>query len=55
MKYKIEITETLQRQVDVEAINSDEAFRKVISTYRKQDIVLDSNDYVGTNFKILEE
>ena len=51
MKFKIEITETLQRIVEVEANNLSEAISKVADTYDNEEIVLDYNDLVGFSIK----
>ena len=50
MKQKVKIVETLQRVVEVEAENYDEAEDKVRDMYRNCDIVLSSDDYIGTDF-----
>ena len=54
-KYKVEITETLSRIVEVEAENKDSAVSKIKDFYRQEKIVLDSNDYLDTEIKIFEE
>lgn len=46
MKYLIEVTETLQRTILVEAETNDEAIEKVESAYRSENIVLDSSDFI---------
>ena len=46
--YKIEITETLQRQIEVEASSKEEALKKIKEQYQNQEIVLNENDYVDT-------
>lgn len=46
MKYQIEITETLQKIVEVEAPSYSEAFQNVWNDYNNGDIVLDSDDFV---------
>lgn len=43
-KYKIEITETLQRVVEVEADTAAEALSKVEDDYATEKIVLDYDD-----------
>ncbi|MDD2191461.1 MAG: DpnD/PcfM family protein [Bacteroidales bacterium] len=43
--YRIEITETLQRVVEVEADSSEEALSIVENQYKNEDIVLDENDF----------
>ena len=52
-KYKFEITEILQKQVEIEADSFDEAYRKLKKSYRNEEIVLDSNDYIDTEFKLI--
>lgn len=54
MKIKIEITETLQKTIEIEADNVSDAISKVKNLYRKEDILLDSNDYVSTEIKVVE-
>lgn len=50
-KFKVKIVETLQRVVEVEADSFDEAEEKVRDQYRNSNIVLTSDDYIGTEFK----
>jgi flagellar biosynthesis regulator FlbT len=52
MIYNVEITETLQRIVKVSASDEREAVKLVRKQYRNEDIVLDSNDYIDTEFDI---
>ena len=54
-KYTIEITETLQRQIEIEANDHDEAFKIIKRKYRNGEIVLDSNDYIDTDFHLIKE
>ena len=54
-KYKIEITETLQRIEEVEAGDKAEAFDKIREQYKQQEIILDADDFVGVEFGILKE
>lgn len=49
--FKIEITESLQRTIYVEADSKDEALEKVIDRYDVGDIVLDDNDFVGSSIE----
>jgi RecA-family ATPase len=49
-KYKIEITETLQRVEEVHCKDFEEALEKIFNLYRKEEIVLDWNDFVGVEF-----
>ncbi len=46
-KYKIEITETLQRVVDVKAKNKNDAIKKIAQQYKNEEIVLGWEDFVG--------
>lgn len=52
-KYTIEITETLQKQIKIEANTLDDAYIIVKDKYRNGEIVLDSNDYIDTEFKLI--
>lgn len=49
-KYTIEITETLQKQVEVKAESITEAKIKIKEQYYKGNIVLDDSNHVGTHF-----
>ena len=53
--YTIEITETLQKQVTVKANSREEAIQKVRKEYFDCDIILDSNDYIDTEFQYIKE
>ena len=53
--FKIEIQEFLSKIVEIEAENINEAISKVKSKYRKEEIVLDSNDYVTTEIQEYSE
>ena len=55
MKYRIEITETLSRIIDVEASNQTDAIRKIKYLYSQEKIVLDSNDHLDTKIDIYKE
>jgi len=48
--FKIEVQEFLARVVEVKAKNVQEAFSKVNEQYKKEEIVLDYNDFVDVNF-----
>ncbi len=52
--FKVSIRETLERIVEVEASDELEAVQKVIDSYRREDIVLTSEDYINTGFVIVE-
>lgn len=54
-KFTVEITETLQRQIEVEAVDENEAISKVEKMYRDEEVVLDSGDYIDTEFNIIDK
>ena len=54
-KFDVEITETLQRTVTVEAASQEEAERMVDRGWRDGDYVLTDEDYVGVDFKTTGE
>ena len=49
-QYDVEITETLQRTISVEANSREEALTKVKEKMRNEEVVLDSNDYIDTEY-----
>jgi hypothetical protein len=53
-EYSVEIIETLSRTVIVEAENELEALAQVKHLYSNESIVLNSKDYVITEFKLAE-
>lgn len=54
-KYTIEITETLQKQIVIKAHSKEEAIKKIKEHYYNSDIILDSNDYIDTQFQYIQE
>ncbi len=46
-KYTVEITETLCRQIEIEADTEDEAVELATEMYESADIVLGAEDFVG--------
>lgn len=52
-KYKFEITEILQKQIEIEATSYDEAYQKVKSQYKNEDIILDASDYIDTEYNLI--
>ena len=48
--YKIEIEELLQRVVEIKAENVNEAIRIAKEKYRKEEYVLDENDFKRVKF-----
>ena len=53
-KFRVTVTETLKRFVEVEAENEDEAAEKVDFMYDNEDIVLTADDYYSTNITVDE-
>ena len=54
-KFKVEITETLQRVVEVEAESLTEAITKVGKDYDAGEIVLDAMDFDGFEIRGIKE
>ncbi len=54
-KYKIEITEYLQKQIVVEAKTKRDAILKIKEKYNNEEIVLDSSDFIDSKINIVEE
>lgn len=53
-KYNVEIEEILNRIVEVEDENEDEAYRKVKNMYRKCEIVLTAEDFIDVEISVLD-
>lgn len=53
-KFRVTVTETLKRFVEVEAENEDKAAEKVDFMYDNEDIVLTADDYYATNITVDE-
>lgn len=51
--YSVEITETLQKTIDVEAPSYHEAFESVSKSYKNGEIVLDSSDFIDYEISVL--
>ena len=54
-KYKVEITEYLQRTIEVEADNESDALDKVEADYCSEKIVLSADDFTDKEIKVLED
>ena len=54
MKIKVEITEILQRTVEVDATDINDAVKQVEELYKNEEIILDSSDYISTEFNVIE-
>lgn len=55
MKYKVEITETLQRVIEVEASTVEDAERAALKLYRNSEVVLSADDFVAVEVKCVPE
>ena len=55
MIFKIEITETLQKTVEIEADNEGDAFRIAKERYFKEVYVLDETNYIDTEMDLIED
>lgn len=53
--YEIEILESSQKLVQVEAESEDEARMKVEEMHRKEEVVLTADDFIGTDFTVVGE
>lgn len=53
MKYKVEITEILQKIIEVEASNEKEAYKTIKEKYLKEEIVLDDTNYMETKIEVV--
>ena len=54
-KYSIEVMEVLSRIVDVEAVDKDDAIKRVRQMYRKCEFVLNDSDYKLTEISAKDE
>lgn len=52
--YEIEITETLQRVVEIEANSESEAYNIVNQKYKNEEIVLNDSDFVNTDISFFK-
>ena len=55
MKHKIEITETLQRVIEVEASTMEDAERAALGLHRSGEVVLSADDFVFVEVKCVQE
>lgn len=55
MKHKVEITETLQRVIEVEASTVEDAERAALELHRSGEIVLSADDFVTVEVKCVPE
>lgn len=52
-KYKIKITETLQKTVKMEENNKEDTMYKITKIYKNLEIILNDNDFVNLDFNNL--
>lgn len=52
--FKIEVKEILSRIIEVKAENEEEALNHIQEQYQEEEIVLDSNDFIDTEFNIID-
>ena len=48
-----ESLDNLQKEIEIEANSYEEAYQKLKSKYKDEDIILDANDYVDTEYKLI--
>ena len=53
-KFNVEITETLQKIITVEAENEQEALWKVEDMWKNGECILDSENFMGADFHIFD-
>lgn len=54
-KYKVEITEYLQKQIVVEANTKRDAILKIKEKYNNEEIVLDTSDFIDSKINVVKE
>ena len=52
-KFNVEITETLRKNVVVEAFDDREAEEKVRNAWRKSEYILDADDFLEAGFMVM--
>lgn len=52
MTFRVEITETLSRVVEVESSSVQDAEEIVRKVWKKGEVVLDAGDFVGADFRV---
>ena len=52
-KYKVIIKEEYVRTIDVESVDKAKALGKIITQYRNEDIVLDTDDFFNVEFEVV--
>lgn len=52
MKYRFTVVETLVKQVEIEADDVRDAWRKGDKMYSNEEIVLDAEDFFGVEYEV---
>lgn len=52
-KYKVIIKEEYVRTIEIEAVDKPKALDKIITQYRNEDIVLDTDDFFNVEFEVI--
>ena len=55
MRYKVQITETMQRIIEIEATDLHEAIRIIKKKYQKEEIILNEKDFIDVEFNVVNE
>ena len=50
-KYNIEITEILQKTIEIKAENKEDALHRAMKMYKNEEVILDNNDFINVDFK----
>ena len=50
-KYNIEITETIQKTIEVEADNEQAALHIAMKKYKNSEVILTDEDFIDVDFK----
>ena len=54
MKVKVQVTETLQRVIELDVFSEEVAIDTVIDQYNADELVLDANDYRDLEIEVKE-
>lgn len=54
MNYYVTISELLEREIEIEANSVEEAHEEAFRKYKEQEIVLNADDYQGTEITVLQ-
>ena len=49
--HKVEITEILQKMIEIKAKNKEYALHKTMKMYKNEEVILDNNDFIDVDFK----